>query len=427
MPASLKPYSTGRRLLFDTHGEFTACADRLRREGVVQIFSGGLNRFDDQEEFPYYLYVTRNRAGQALQAGDCTYLEQVMASFQGDGGREGTGPAAETPRPPEPGAIFAGAAPSRPGDGAPATDLMKEFLLALERSAEQGEHALKNELGKQLAALQRTLDGRLDALETKLWARVRQLLVEVLRPHLERMSGNHEELQSLANALGKGTVTELLQQIDEKERDLAEMRELMEFSEQEHRAAEERAAELQKQRDRLAADLAAARQRAAQIDEERRAPNIPESLGDMLFLLKEYWPGRITILDNAAQSAESGEARRALQQSAQLAKAWQCLKSIPEVLHPLVFGESGNPATEYLNRTGFEFALTESEATKANGRLRSMRMVQQDGREWDCSAHVKARLGKYLLRVYLAFDQERKVIVIGHCGDHLPTAGTGRL
>lgn len=47
-------------------------------------------------------------------------------------------------------------------------------------------------------------------------------------------------------------------------------------------------------------------------------------------------------------------------------------------------------------------------------------------KEYGMQMHVKGRNPKIGFRLYCEPDKERGIIVIGHCGHHLETAGTAR-
>lgn len=80
----------------------------------------------------------------------------------------------------------------------------------------------------------------------------------------------------------------------------------------------------------------------------------------------------------------------------------------------------------FQNETGFELALKEGSQTKKNGKMMDKRSVEFDGKEYGMQMHVKGRNPKIGFRLYCEPDKERGIIVIGHCGRHLETAGTAR-
>lgn len=73
--------------------------------------------------------------------------------------------------------------------------------------------------------------------------------------------------------------------------------------------------------------------------------------------------------------------------------------------------------------------LDEKECKKMsekNGKMMDKRSVEFDGKEYGMQMHVKGRNPKIGFRLYCEPDKERGIIVIGHCGHHLETAGTAR-
>lgn len=67
-----------------------------------------------------------------------------------------------------------------------------------------------------------------------------------------------------------------------------------------------------------------------------------------------------------------------------------------------------------------------SEKNEMNGKMMDKRSVEFDGKEYGMQMHVKGRNPKIGFRLYCEPDKERGIIVIGHCGHHLETAGTAR-
>lgn len=99
------------------------------------------------------------------------------------------------------------------------------------------------------------------------------------------------------------------------------------------------------------------------------------------------------------------------------------------VLYDMAFNEvdyEGEFSQAFQNETGFELALKEGGQTKKNGKMMDKRSVEFDGKEYGMQMHVKGRNPKIGFRLYCEPDKERGIIVIGHCGHHLETAGTAR-
>ena len=76
--------------------------------------------------------------------------------------------------------------------------------------------------------------------------------------------------------------------------------------------------------------------------------------------------------------------------------------------------------------TGYELTFSESSATRARGDLMKMRERSYGGRTVDISAHIKGRSQKNAFRLHFYIDRENELIVIGHVGCHMKTAGSHR-
>ena len=89
-------------------------------------------------------------------------------------------------------------------------------------------------------------------------------------------------------------------------------------------------------------------------------------------------------------------------------------------------GCEGQVADEFQRRTGYELTFSESSATRARADLMKMRERSYGGRTVDISAHIKGRSQKNTFRLHFYIDRENKLIVIGHAGCHMKTAGSHR-
>ena len=163
--------------------------------------------------------------------------------------------------------------------------------------------------------------------------------------------------------------------------------------------------------------------RAARAMEELEEP--PTDLEGLLGLAEALWGDRIVVLDEARASARAFKG--------DLKEEWQIIKSVPLLLHGIYFDRRdtrGRAGAEYNSRSVYELAETESSATMADARLRAMREFTYKGRTVMMAAHIKGKNHgdpDNLFRLHYYVDHEDKVIVIGHCGGHLPTAGTRRI
>lgn len=175
------------------------------------------------------------------------------------------------------------------------------------------------------------------------------------------------------------------------------------------------------------ADDAERRARSA----ERRAAaldslgSLPESLPAMIALLEELHSERIAFTGRARESAGAATINDF---KSEMSAVWRCLWSLPTVLHRLFFECSGiDVVKQYREQSGFEMAMSEGRTTQSNPRLMRLRRDVFEGTEIDFTPHVKYGTDPRAMRVYFHVDRDRRRLVVGHCGDHLDTAGTQRM
>ena len=148
---------------------------------------------------------------------------------------------------------------------------------------------------------------------------------------------------------------------------------------------------------------------------------IPRDLTDLLKLARSIWPNRIVVLPEAMDSAKSYDGN--------LAEEWDIVRGAATALYGLLFeddGCEGQVADEFQCRTGYELTFSESSATRARVDLMKMRERSYCGRTVDISAHIKGRSQKNSFRLHFYIDRENELIVIGHAGCHMKTAGSQR-
>lgn len=148
---------------------------------------------------------------------------------------------------------------------------------------------------------------------------------------------------------------------------------------------------------------------------------IPRDLADLLKLARSIWPDRIVVLPEAMDSAKSYDGN--------LAEEWDIVRGAATELYGLLFeddGCEGQVADEFQRRTGYELTFSESSATRARVDLMKMRERSYRGRTVDISAHIKGRSQKNSFRLHFYIDRENELIVIGHVGCHMKTAGSQR-
>lgn len=153
---------------------------------------------------------------------------------------------------------------------------------------------------------------------------------------------------------------------------------------------------------------------------------LPETLPAILDLISRLFPARVRVTPRAVKSAEDAAIERA--RDGRL--GWPLLHALATTLYDLVFADPpvSDIETAFQQQTGIEVAFTETKQTNRNDRMMALRRdVDDRGQPIDITPHLK--LGSRpprQLRVHFAIDRERRLLIIGHCGDHLETFGTQR-
>lgn len=185
-----------------------------------------------------------------------------------------------------------------------------------------------------------------------------------------------------------------------------------------------RLVEAQGRADEKAAEAARLKDEATALE---KIDHFPTSLVEELELAGRLWPDRIVVLPEAVRSA-------AAYRYCDLDEEWRILRAVATVLWDIYFGDgdSSDIDEEFKRRTGFTHTFRESGATNASPALVKLRRRSYKGSEIDITPHIKgsgrrdsSKLHPFRLHYYA--DAEGKKIVIGHCGEHLDTAGTPRV
>ena len=151
---------------------------------------------------------------------------------------------------------------------------------------------------------------------------------------------------------------------------------------------------------------------------------LPKNLSEAVGLIEVIFPGKLSFSEEAKKSAKAAS-------NIPIDIAWPCLFQMATTLHDLFFVESEKGIDiekEFNDRTGLGLAMTEGRQTKRDPSLLKLRTIVYEGKEISIVPHVKSGTKKpKLLRVYFYPDQEKKRIVVGHCGDHLDNHSTQSL
>ena len=216
----------------------------------------------------------------------------------------------------------------------------------------------------------------------------------------------NERLAAIVKA--KDEEIALLQEYGE---DADELRDEVARLKYEHQQATGRAQEAESVRSAL----------AAQASLLRSLDQLPDSMLELVGLAGKVYPDRIVFTEKALESAKVATLKN-------LNIAWKCLRSISTVLYDLHF-QQALPFRDVIQRfrdsTGFELAVGESQTTRNHKRLGAMRKDFYKGEPIDISPHVKHGTSPgNILRIHYYVHLKERLLIIGHCGDHLDTVRT---
>ena len=151
---------------------------------------------------------------------------------------------------------------------------------------------------------------------------------------------------------------------------------------------------------------------------------MPRTLPAIVQMMADLHGHRLAFTPDAIASANEASY---CDRPNELADAWRALFEMATTLHDIFFQEQANEVEKpFVERTGIEIAMAETKATQKNPKLMRLRRQSFEGREIDIVPHVKLGTDQRPFRIHFAVDREKQRIVVGHCGDHLDTAGTRR-
>lgn len=150
--------------------------------------------------------------------------------------------------------------------------------------------------------------------------------------------------------------------------------------------------------------------------------HLPKRLPDAVRLIENLFPDRLLFLPSAHESAATADWE-------DLQAAWTVLFQMGNFLWPLHFERNADTATmahDFKEKTGQELAYTDNKHTKADNQSQRDRLFEYLGQFREFNPRIKINKGGRFLRIHFIADQSAKKLVIGHCGNHLTTAGTRR-
>ena len=149
---------------------------------------------------------------------------------------------------------------------------------------------------------------------------------------------------------------------------------------------------------------------------------LPESIEDCCRFFGKAFPERITFTKRGMDSAERAEYPK-------VNAVWTALWHMTNTLYPLVFSNTGaglNLEDEFRHRSGIDLGLSEGKLTKANSKLMKLRFDEHEGERIEITPHIKLQTGNKHLRIHFNIHRNKRLFIVGHCGEHLDTAGTAK-
>ncbi len=159
------------------------------------------------------------------------------------------------------------------------------------------------------------------------------------------------------------------------------------------------------------------------VDMAKILPKIPENLLDAATLAARSLP-RLVITDAAIESA--GEYANCQSFN----EAWEMLLHLNYSMCHLKFEDTSSKDLEkaFKEKTGYDLAINEGKVTQKDKKLMRLRTLVYNGKEYDITPHLKHQNNEpKSVRIYFAFDDDAKKIIIGHIGRHIPNATTKTL
>jgi hypothetical protein len=150
---------------------------------------------------------------------------------------------------------------------------------------------------------------------------------------------------------------------------------------------------------------------------------LPTSVKEVAEIMQQLFPSELVFTSRGLRSTEDRD-------RGMVEDAWECLYALATVLHPLLFdAPDRNIDLErvFKEKTGLDLGMSEGRSTKRDKKFMKLRQDVFEGRAIDIVPHVKiGNKEPRLLRIHFFIDDEKKRLVIGHCGGHLDNFSTRR-
>lgn len=148
---------------------------------------------------------------------------------------------------------------------------------------------------------------------------------------------------------------------------------------------------------------------------------LPETLPEVVQVASQIHADRLIFAQEAFDSAEESS------DCELVGDAWHILSHIATTLYDLRFSAEnpGDISKQFQERSGYEYARTEGKLTKADSKLKRLRKITHDGKEYEIWPHIKkGNDGSKMIRVHFDFDIDAKKILVGYVGLHMDNAST---
>lgn len=151
--------------------------------------------------------------------------------------------------------------------------------------------------------------------------------------------------------------------------------------------------------------------------------SLPTSLAEVVNCFKIAHSDKLVFAEGALESCKEYD------QFSDVNEAWKMFSDLVIKLWNLKFDDSMVFEEQTFNhKSRYTLAMTEGRNTKRDAHLMALRKIKHNGKEYDITPHIKLRnSGSKMLRIYFAFDEEKRKIVVGHIGPHLDNATTKTL
>jgi len=159
------------------------------------------------------------------------------------------------------------------------------------------------------------------------------------------------------------------------------------------------------------------------VDVSKLMPSLPTNLLQVAESAGRFF-NRLVITPSALDSASDYAACQSIHE------AWEMLRHLNDTMSHLKYVDDTPKDLEkvFKEKTGYDLALNEGKLTQKDKKLMRLRSLIHDGKEYDITPHLKHQNNEpKSVRIYFAFDEISKKIIVGHIGKHIRNATTRTL